>query len=91
MSSGSISAMISSLKSNNSLRKKKRAFNKFSNSSNLNYNNVRTLSKTENLLIIKENKKKLEKRTRDQRIIGLLVTLICVFITYYVVIIFQNW
>ena len=83
MGGGSISAMNSSLKSNNKLIRRNRLFTKFSMNRDLDYTNTKTISREENLLIIKENKRRIEKNTRIKRFIGVFFILAFVSLIVY--------
>ena len=90
MSSGTISAMISSLKSNNSLRRKKKDYSIFyKKSASQSYVSTQ-LSKEENLQIIERNKRKLKRNSRYQLIFGLLMVLLYgSIITFTLLILFK--
>ena len=81
---GTISAMNSSLKSNNKMIRRNRLFTKFSMDSNLDYTNVKTLSRKENLLIIEKNKLRLEKASRIKRFVGIILILVLIYLASYV-------
>jgi len=88
MSSGSISAMISSLKSNKSLRRNKEGYSRFYKKSTFKVSTVTPLSREENLKIIEENKKILKQDSRSKLIFGLFIILLYISIIIYGALIF---
>ncbi len=72
---GSASAMNSSIKSNNSLRRSRRVKNKFSKRTEFSDLNYQSLSEEENRRIVKENKQLLAQKIRNKRLVGVFVIL----------------
>lgn len=90
MSSGFISSMIASLKSNNSIRRSKRGNNIFSSQVEFEGHEVQPLSKEKNLRIIAENKKALELETRNKRILAFALLLLYGFIAVYMLMVYLD-
>ena len=88
MGFGTISSMISSLKSNKSLRRNKESYSRFSKKSEFNVSKFNPLSKEENFAIVNENKQKLKRNTRTKYIYGIFMTLLYLSILAYALIIF---
>lgn len=72
MSAGAITAMISSLKSNNRLRRNKEGYSKFYKKK-FSETNIQALTKEENRIIVEENKRKLEVKNKNKRKFSLLM------------------
>ena len=82
MSAGTISAMISSLKSNNRLRRKKKLGGIFYKKSSFSFDDLKPLSKEENLLIVEENARLFKQQLKRKRIFALIL------ISFYAVLFF---
>ncbi len=65
--------MISSLESNNRLRRNKESYSRFSKKTHFADSNLHPLSQEENLIIIKERKRSLKKKERNKYLFALFM------------------
>lgn len=88
---GSVSAMISSLKVNNSLRRKHKSASIFSKKPTVTETEYNPISKEENLAIIQENKEKLRTATIYRNIYGVIMLLIIAPLVIMLFLQFLRW
>lgn len=75
--------MNSSIKSNKSLRRNKEGYSRFLKKSDFSDCKFYPLSKEENLLIVKENKRIFKRKTRNKNLFGVFIVLLYLSIIIY--------